>query len=394
MTVTWLLLATLAADGEVLGYVESRGYGLFGQADDLDALSPFIDFGARGLQPSEHWSAIARLRPTAKLHLTEESSVVATALAQARYGYFTSDPEAVDDVATIERLYLTLSRGPVDLVAGKQLISWGSGLLANPTDVFTQKPVGDLSAELPGVWAARATFGVSDEANLHLAAAVDERRCCDAILLTRYDQTFGTTDAALTLAYTRGNEQLVTGIDVKGELELGLWAEAALVFDHSGGAFAEPFLLAELGADYSFGDLYLAVEWIHQGNGTGGAWQGPTRQPPRYLIRSASGSEWGEQALLGTNYALLLLRYTFSTTLTAQWLNLLNVRDPSGTSVLQGIWQAADWLELTLGVQGNYGEPGGEFNLRTPDLPVLPPALRDVRLQPAVITWLWARSYF
>jgi hypothetical protein len=396
-----LVLVALGVDAEVLGYAEARGYGVFGQGDGLDRLP--IDFARAGIDPDEHWAGIARLRPTAKLRLSEESTLVATALAEGRGGFFVAQPSSIDDIASIERLYLTLQRGPVDVIAGKQLIAWGNGLLLNPTDVFNQHPVNELNAERPGVWATRLTWGVGDDGNLHLAAAVREERCCDTTVMARYDKTFATTDAAIVTAYGADNEELLVGIDVKGDLEVGLWVEAAAVFELGGASYREPYLLSELGVDYSFGDLYAALEWIHQGNGVGGAWQGPTKEPPNYLLAGVGAADPIERSLLGTNYGLVLLRYTASTTLTLQALNLVNVRDPSGTSVASVTWVTYDWLELTFGGQASWGERGGEFNLRVPEslpgrpglgpVPV-PGDLAGERVLPSTLAWLWARTYF
>ena len=67
-----LLFAMPAAEGEVLGYLELRGYGLTGQAEGLGRLEALgIDVARAGVDPDKHSAAMARLRPTAKLHLTE-----------------------------------------------------------------------------------------------------------------------------------------------------------------------------------------------------------------------------------------------------------------------------------------------------------------------------------
>src|SRR5687768_2940541 len=109
-----LAVAPAAVEGELLGYWESRFYGMWGQGDELELLAPLL--ARRGIDVDEHWAMIHRLRPTAKLHLTDDSTLVATAHAEAREGFFTDDPDDVADLAGIERLYLTLSRGAVDLV--------------------------------------------------------------------------------------------------------------------------------------------------------------------------------------------------------------------------------------------------------------------------------------
>jgi hypothetical protein len=112
------------------------------------------------------------------------------------------------------------------------------------------------------------------------------------------------------------------------------------------------------------------------------------------LAASLTGDDPVQRGLLGSNYLLLLTRLVLSTEWQLQWLNLANLRDPSGTSVLQLTWVPQGWLEVTAGAQALLGAAGTEFHPTIPDVPLVPATLRGERLQPSSIAWLWLRAYY
>ena len=388
-------------EGEVLGYLELRAYGLGGQGDNLDRLdelAALIPGGFElGFHPEEQWGLVTRARPTVKLHLGDQS-LVFTPQASTAHGFFGRDVTKVPDVVTVERAYLSLVRGDFDLTLGKQLLRYGSGLLVNPTDVFNQRNLADLNAELPGVWAARVLWALGEMSNLQVAGALDPARCCEAVAFARYDLTLDATDGAVTAAYDGRRERAFVGLDVKTDLVVGAWLEGVWTFQLDHPVAPKGTVALEAGLDYSFdvlGQLYLAAEWIHQGDAPGGPWRGPTDAPPDYLDarRSPGGS-----GLLGSNYLLGLARLGIVEELQVQVMGLVNLADPSGAAVGQLTYWPTGALEFIFGAQWNLGDPGTEFHLVLPDPMPLPgplgASLAGQRLNPEWMIWLWGKIFF
>ena len=383
-------------EAELSGYLEVRLFGVFGVDEELAQLGGAVDFDAAGFHPDEIWGLQLRLRPTLKVHIGELASVVATAEAHAAFGFFGRAYDSVDDVVGVERLYATLTAGPLDLTLGKQLIRWGYGLFLNPTDLNNTRTTGDLDAELPGQWAARAVFAVSETSNLQLAVMLDEDACCEPVAVARMDGTVDLTDMAGVFAWSARTDELVFGFDLKTEFEVGAWAELSWTWNLE---LEDWHVDAELGLDYSFDvlqSLYLALEWIYQGDGAGDPWDAPGSEPlPDYFQVTIDSFQSGtRRQLLGTQYLLLLARLG----ITAQWqlqlLHLLNLRDPSATASLQATWWPHGSWELVAGVQVNYGRQGGEYALVVPSGGLVPEAVQGARITPWALAFLWARFYY
>ena len=401
------------------GYLETRHFGVFGVSDSLKLLGDLglVDFDAVGFHPDQQYGAVNRLRPTLKLKIGGNATVVATAEGRTSHGFFGRSINSVGDVVGLERLYFTLSLGKFDLLAGKMLLRWGNGLLTNPTDPFNSKSPDDLDAELPGLWGVRALVALTDVSNLTLAVAVEEGdvpgasvgrvgtgRCCGPVVVGRYDHTVGLTDLAVTFTWDKrpgldGRARdglLVTGFDLKTEFEIGFWAEAAFTWDLDA---EEGFFSSELGIDYTFAvpkleQLYVALEWIHQGDGVGSEWGDAGEPPPDYFAATLSGLTGGKRrALQGTNYLLALVRIGIDSKWRIQVLNSLNLRDPSGTVAAQVTWLPTGYFEFVLGAQANYGRTGGEYALVVPNSAPLPD-IRGARLVPWASAYLWGRFYF
>ena len=387
--------APTQVDAGVSGYVETRHYGIFGVDEALTQLGDLglVDFDELGFHPDWQYGTVNRVRPTLKLHVGDNYSLVTTAQAAASYGFYQRAIAGVGDVVTLERAYLSVTKGPVDITLGKQLLRWGNGLLVNPSDVFNQRPPDDLNAERPGVWALRVLFAVGETSNLSLAVALDEAQCCQPVVIARSDTTVDLTDMAGTVVWDARNEDLLLGFDVKTEFEIGAWAEVALTFDLAE-ADGSGHLDVELGIDYTFdvlSGLYVALEWIHQGDGAGDEWSISGDDPPDYFAGFVGGTRRG---LAGTNYVLLMSRLMINTDWQVQVMNLLNLADPTGLAVVQATWLPAGFLEIVFGAQATYGTSGGEFTLEAPDSAFLPAEVRGARLVPVATAYVWGRFFF
>lgn len=407
-------LAEGPVTGELSGYAETRHQVFFGLASSLGDLSPvFPD----GFHPDERYGAVERLRPTLKLHLGESATLVSTAEARTAHGFYDTRQDEIADVVSIERLYVTASSDAWDHTAGKLNLTWGSGLLLNPTDLFNDKNPADLQAERPGLWAVKSLWAANDHTNLTFAAATPETPCCAPKLIGRFDTTLGQTDLAVEAAWDTDAEAAVFGVDVRSEITLGLWLEAATTIPKAAPDAATTSF--ELGVDDSWDilqTLYVAVEYMYQQDGLsapGEQFQASSFSPdalagttPEALV----AERFRERRLfMGKHYGVALVRLEISNDWRAQVLNVTNLNDHTGLVVPQVNFLPADAFTLTLGAQLTYGPQGGEYTMTLPELtdtqakllpvvsPTLGPALvanQGERVSPEASVFFWGRYAF
>ena len=397
--------------GEVSGYAESRHQGVLGLDPDFaDLAAVFPD----GYHPENRYGAIERLRPTLKLHVGQDATLVATGEARTAHGFFDTNQTELGDVVSVERFYLTATAEDWDHTAGKQNIVWGSGLLLNPTDLFNDKNPADLQAERPGLWALKSLWAVNDHTNLTFVAAMTEETCCAATVISRFDTTLDNTDLAVEAAWDAGREVGIVGVDVRTELTVGLWLEAAATVPKN--SPSDTTTSVEAGLDYSFDvlqALYLAGEYMYQQSGL----ERPGEQfDLANLQASATAGSSPEAAFaesfrnrrmfMGRHYGVAVIRLEIGSDWRAQLVNVTHLGDRTGLVVPQVSWLPAEAWTLTLGAQVTYGESGGEYTMTLPELtppqeqfisaasPTLGPALvslQGARLTPAASVFLWGR---
>ena len=408
-------LASGPVTGELQGYLESRHHLFFGLDEGFDALSPVLP---DGYHPDQRYGAVERLRPTLKLRVGEGATLVATAEAQTTHGFFDRRQDELEDVVAVERLYFTASLDDWDHTAGKQNIAWGSGLLLNPTDLFNEKNPADLQAERPGVWALRSLWAITDASNLTLVAATPEAPCCDVTAIARWDITLDLTDLAVEAAWENAREAAVVGVDLRSELEVGVWVEAATTIPKDAPDQAKTSL--EAGLDYSFDvlqTLFLAAEYMFQQGGrdepgdllSKTSLLAASRQSGADPASGLAGAFADRPMFLGKHYAVGLVRLEISSEWRAQALNVTHLGDLTGMVVPQISYLPAEAWTFTLGAQLTYGEEGGEYTLTLPRLtsfeetavklqsPQLGPALislQGARVIPAASVFLWGRHAF
>lgn len=357
-------LASGAVTGEVQGYLEGRYHVFFGLEPAFDDLA---DQFPDGLHLDEHTGAVERLRPTVKLHVGEGATAVTTVEAQTTQGFFDTEQQEIGDVVAVERLYLTASLNDWDHTAGKQNVAWGSGLLLNPTDLFNDKNPADLQAERPGVWALRSLWAITDASNLTLVAATPESPCCDLTAIVRGDITLDITDLAVQAAWDDAEEAAVFGLDVRSEVEVGMWVEAATTVPKDDPGDAKTSV--ETGLDYSFDvlqTLFVAAEYMFQQGGRDDA--GGLLTTSALQSGGLAGAVADRPMFLGRHYAVGLVRLEISNDWRAQLLDITNLGDLSGMVVPQVSFLPAEAWTLTLGAQLTYGEEGGEYTMTLPEL--------------------------
>jgi len=146
---------------------------------------------------------------------------------------------AFTDRIFLDNAFVRLSFGPVDITAGKQQISLGTGYAWNPIDIFNFKNILDPTYENPGHNAVRLDLALGNTSGIStlFSPAADLAKSAK---LVRFRSRAGHFDYSLT-AMERGWEftrypfmervaerRRLFGFDTAGELlGLGVWLEAA-----------------------------------------------------------------------------------------------------------------------------------------------------------------------
>jgi hypothetical protein len=220
-------------------------------------------------------AALSTLRLRADLPLAE--GIVAKAEGTL-FGVAVSDT-VVDTVAAIlpelardpsrrfggalDRLYVRADRGPVQVTAGRQRISWGGGTAFAPSDYFN--PPNPLDPEGPkaGVDGLTVRYSLGPLAYVAVAGAHVERYVTEGLSSAkkagdsagvRAGTHIGTTDVAASYGYDAPAREEVTAVEAKGDLGVGWHGALVRRVADSG----EAGTAGMAGIDYSF----ASGQWI------------------------------------------------------------------------------------------------------------------------------------
>jgi len=269
--------------------------------------------------------------------------------------------------AAFDRLYFQTRLGPVDVLVGRQPISFGVGFIWQPADLLAPFSPLDIDKEFkPGVDAVRLNLNLGDFTELALVGVAGAPACLHVSVPTAADplapsewQTpagrrcspgqlrFGTdaSSLAMRLRTTVGEFDLgalagwVRGDWVVGAFAagtLGRWklrSEATFTWDVDPGApgeaaysFRDRFVRAVAGVDYSFDlsrPLHLFSELHYNGFGSDDPddWQ--------RILQSARVAQFAESAALGNYYFGAGAVWELTERLKWSGLALVNLADPS-----------------------------------------------------------------
>ena len=263
-----------------------------------------------------------------------------------------------------------------DLVVGRQVLSWGSGRLWNPTDLLSPFGPAEIDREVRhGVDAVRASIPLAATAQLELLwlpqLEARDQGGVGRVLFNALGFDIGPSIA-------KYGRDVVAGVDTAGDLgPLGVHGELAATraLDLGPDGSRDQFLRAVAGADWRLTDrLVLTGEYYF--NGWGAA------DPSGYLdvLRSARVAR-GEVFGAARHYLGLVAAWKASELVTAQAITIANVTDPSVLLVPAVEY----WAEQSLLLRVNASIPLG----RQPD----PSGLRRLTLADATLqTDDWRRA--
>ena len=224
----------------------------------------------------------------------------------------------------LDLLAIKVSTSHADVTVGRQVLSWGSGRLWNPTDLLSPFAPTDVDREVRrGVDAVRVSIPLAATAQLEvLWLPLPELRDNGGVVRAQVNVR-GFDIAPSVAKYVR---DAVFGLDVTGDAgPLGVHAEAAwtAALDRNDQARRDEFLRAVTGVDVRpANDLVLSAEYYF--NGWGAA------DPSGYLavLRSARVLR-GEVFGAGRHYLGLTGSWMASGLLTVRGAAITNLFDPS-----------------------------------------------------------------
>ncbi len=239
-----------------------------------------------------------------------------------------------------------LSWGYVEI--GRQRISWGTGRIWNPTDLFNPiNPANFTKIEKDGADAVSTMiyFGRFTDLNIVYNPTNDFKQ-------SNYGFRFRTNYAEYDFAVIGGyfDDRIVGGFDFAGNLfEAGVRGEGIISFNKNYGS--DNFTKFILGADYQFTpELYALIEYHFNGEGK--------TDPKKYELSRLTS---GEILNLSKNYLNTTIRYQISPLLNLSFSNTSNLNDGSGYLGISGNYSLTEDFYILAGSQISYGAEFDEY---------------------------------
>jgi hypothetical protein len=167
----------------------------------------------------------------------------------------------------LKKLYLSVYTHLADLSAGRMVINYGRGTVFSPVDLFSYVDTSDLGLGRTGSDAVRVLFPSGDFSGIDLVATMGEVGW-DGTAGGRFYGNAAGLDFGVSCfgdGLYDGNGDLVAALDLKGDLELGISAEAVarIPFASWSPDVSEAVYSIMLGADYSLGgEWFFDAEYL------------------------------------------------------------------------------------------------------------------------------------
>lgn len=260
----------------------------------------------------------------------------------------------------LDRLSASLHLGKWDVVLGRQVVSFGSARLVNPTDVLAPFNFETRDQEnRSGVDALRVRYAWGEFGELDSGYVAGKNFQWDqsaAFLRTRFK--LGGVDSSILGMIFKQN--VLGGLDLQGSLGgAGWWAEGAWVWPHDGDA---GYGRLTAGTDYYFaGDVDATIEYHFNGAGQ--------QDASRYLDLNPTAYGAGTVYLLGRHYLAPSLSWQADPLLSLQGQAVMNLTDGSWWFLAHAEYNALENLYADVGLAQPVGSgprnflPASEFGL-------------------------------
>ncbi|HVZ79868.1 MAG TPA: hypothetical protein VHE12_03605 [bacterium] len=260
----------------------------------------------------------------------------------------------------LDRLSIAIHQGKWEMTLGRQVVSFGSAHLVNPTDVLAPFNFQARDQEnRSGVDALRVRYAWGDFGEMDAGyVAGKDARWDQSALFVKPHFHLGGMDVSLLSMLFRENHLL--GVDLQGSLGgAGWWSEGAWVWPKNGDT---AYGRLTLGVDQYFaGDLDLSVEYHFNGAGQ--------QDASRYLDLNPTAYGAGTVYFLGRHYLAPALSWQADPLLSLQGQAVMNLTDGSWWLVLHAEYNALENLYADVGMAQPVGSglegflPTSEFGL-------------------------------
>ncbi len=248
----------------------------------------------------------------------------------------------------IDRLYLKYAFGKGNVTLGRQRISWGTGRVWNPTDLFNPiNPASFSKVEKDGADVIALKYFLGNFTDLNLVFNPNEK-----IGNSNFGGRFRTNIGEYDFSVMAGNfeNRIVTGADFAGNF-FGAGVRGEGIFSADENKLDQNFVKYILGIDAQVSrKLYLMLEYQFNG-------EGKTNKDNYELDRLFKG----EIINLSKNYIHFNSSYQYHPLLTFTFSNNTNLNDGSGYLSLIGNYSATEDFYLNLGTQFFYGPENSEY---------------------------------
>lgn len=253
----------------------------------------------------------------------------------------------------IDRLYFRYGFDFGNITIGRQRISWGTGRIWNPTDLFNPiNPVDFSKLEKDGADAVSFTWNIGNFTDLELVYNPVDDNTSDRIK-TNFGGRFRTNYAEYDLSVMSGrfDDNFIAGMDFAGNLfDAGIRGEGIYNLGENSGT-GDDYIKFILGLDYQFTpDFYALIEYQYNG-------EGKTDKTEYEILRLIGG----EILNLSRNYICISAQYLATPLLNLNLSNTFNLNDKSGYISAMGTYSLDDNLDLTAGLQTTFGDNFTEY---------------------------------
>lgn len=268
----------------------------------------------------------------------------------------------LEDQHFVNHAYVAFAPGPVEVIVGKQYLTWGAAWVFNPTELFRPKRLFEPTYEREGVGALAAKVPLGSLSDV-LVAFVPDGAFDESGKVFRARHHVGGFDVSalvgevhespapplIGLPSLPSEKRFVVGGDITGELfGLGVWAEATWS-DRARRQWVE----ASVGGNYTLRDgTLLLLEGFYNGRGE---WDDP------YPLSLWLGRLSGDYRSLGKGMLYTHVSRPFGQLLTLGLSGLANIGDGSGVLIPSAAYAFAENVDILFNGIVYLGPDGTEF---------------------------------
>ncbi|MCF8239917.1 MAG: hypothetical protein K9J16_00920 [Melioribacteraceae bacterium] len=248
----------------------------------------------------------------------------------------------------IDRIYIRQGFDWGNVIIGRQRISWGTGRIWNPMDLFNPiNPANFYKIEKDGADAVSTMIYLGNFTDLNIVYNFREDMS-KSNFGARFRTNFDQYDFSIMSGYF--DQRYVIGLDFAGNLfDAGIRGEGIYsVYNENA---SDNFIKYILGADYQFtSKLYGLIEYHFNGEGK--------KDKMNYeLFRLANG----EILNLSQNYFITNINYQLHSLLSTSVAFNINLNDQSGYYGLFGNYSLTEDFYFSLGAQISFGDNFTEY---------------------------------